>query len=94
MRRPVRKRYACCMAPGTLPKSIKCYINTPKITSCIDHIKTIEPAPAATNAEKVKFESASEETNFMKYHDEPIPRKKKRKRESKKPKIYQYNADP
>ena len=28
----------------------------------------------------VKFKSASEEANVMKYHDEPIPKKKKRKR--------------
>ena len=28
----------------------------------------------------VKFEGASEEANVMKYYDEPIPKKKKRKR--------------
>ena len=42
----------------------------------------------------VKFEGASEEANVMKYHDEPIPRKKKGKREKKKPKSDQVNADP
>ena len=31
----------------------------------------------------VKFESAAEEVNIMKLHDEPIPRKKKVKRQNK-----------
>ena len=42
----------------------------------------------------VKFESTSEEANVMKYHDEPIHKKKKVKRQSKKPKSDQSDADP
>ena len=37
MHRPVQKRHACCMAPGTLPKSVKCYRTTPRSTPHIDH---------------------------------------------------------
>ena len=42
----------------------------------------------------VNFESASEEANIIKSHDEPIPRKKKVKVKNKKTKIDQANADP
>ena len=41
----------------------------------------------------VNSESAAEEYNIMKYHDEPIPRKKKLKIQNKKPMSDQYNAD-
>ena len=42
----------------------------------------------------VKFESAVEEVNIMKSHDEPIPRKKRGKKQNKKPKSDQANANP
>ena len=42
----------------------------------------------------VKFESAAEEANIMKSHDEHTPKKKKEKRHNKKPKSDQTNADP
>ena len=42
----------------------------------------------------VKFESSSEESNVMTSHDEPIPKKKKVKRQSKKTKSDQDDADP
>ena len=35
----------------------------------------------------VKFEGATEEVNIMKSNDEPIPRKKKVKRQNKKPRL-------
>ena len=50
MRRPVRKIHACCMAPGTLLKSAKCFRTNPKIMSCSDHLKTSNTDPASTNA--------------------------------------------
>ena len=46
------KKHAYCMAPGTLPKSSKCYRTTPKSTSHSDHLKTSRTAPAAINTEK------------------------------------------
>ena len=42
----------------------------------------------------VKFKSASEEADVMKYHDEPIPKKKKRKRQSDKTNSDKADADP
>ena len=42
----------------------------------------------------VKFESATEEVNIMKSHDEPISRKKKGKRQDRKSKSDQAYADP
>ena len=53
MRQLVLKRHACCIVPGTLPKSAKCYRATPKITSRSDHLKARNPAPAATNVAKL-----------------------------------------
>ena len=85
MRGPVRKIHACCMSPGTLPKSAKCYRTIPKSTSCSDHLKTRKPAPAATNT--VNFERASEEVNIMKYHDEPIPKTKRGKVKIRNPRV-------
>ena len=43
---------------------------------------------------KVKFESASEEANIIKSHDEPIPRNKKGKGKNKKTESDQADADP
>ena len=42
----------------------------------------------------VKFDGATQEVNTMKYHDEPIPKKKKEKKQRENPKSDQANADP
>ena len=52
MLRPVQKRHVCCMAPGNIPNSAKCYSTSPKSTSRSNNLKTSKPATDATNAAK------------------------------------------
>ena len=41
-------KHACCMVPGTLQKSEKCWRNNPPSTMHIGHTRKKDPAPAAT----------------------------------------------
>ena len=45
-------------------------------------------------AKIVKFDEVTQEVNTIKPHDEPIPKKKKGKKQKKNPKSDQANADP
>ena len=95
MRRTVQKIHACCMAPVTLPKKAKCYRITRKTHILQKPFKDKQSRSSSNKSGKtVKFESASQEANVMNSHDEPIPRKKKGKKQNRKTKSDQADADP
>ena len=73
--RPVTK-HAWFMSPGTLWKSVKYSRVTPRNALCSGHTNRKKPAPEAT---KIMVRPST-----MVSHDEPIPKKKKRKNQKKK----------